>query len=270
MQCSDVTAHLAEYLAGTLPDAARDELRAHLAECESCRAEVDEADELWQLLGALPAAPADSDGMRTRFEAVLSGYVEGARHNLRPRTWRPSSTSWAPPLWSPARAAAMALSAAALMVLGVVLGRQSVAAPAADPQYSELRQELREMRQLVTLSLLRQRSASDRLTAVSWSERIDEPGAEVLSALLDTLTHDTNVNVRLATVEALRRFAERETVRSGVVDAFDAQTSPLVQIAVIDFLVEAEGPRSASLLMRLSEDPRLDEAVRTRAARGLQ
>jgi len=126
------------------------------------------------------------------------------------------------------------------------------------------------MRQMVTLSLLRQQSASDRLTGVSWTDRIDEPGAEVVSALLDTLTHDTNVNVRLATVEALRRFAERDTVRRGVVDAFDAQTSPLVQIAVIDFLVEAEGPRSAGLLMRLSEDPRLDEAVRARAARGLE
>lgn len=73
MLCRNVTAHLTGYLAGTLPDAARDELRAHLAVCESCRAEVDETDELWQLLGALPAAPADSDGMRTRFEAVLSG-----------------------------------------------------------------------------------------------------------------------------------------------------------------------------------------------------
>ena len=126
------------------------------------------------------------------------------------------------------------------------------------------------MRQMVTLSLLRQQSASDRLTGVSWTDRIDEPGAEVVTALLDALAHDTNVNVRLATVEALRRFAERDTVRRGVVDAFDGQTSPLVQIAVIDFLVEADGPNSANLLTRLSEDPRLDEAVRMRAARGLQ
>ena len=48
------------------------------------------------------------------------------------------------------------------------------------------------------------------------------------------------------------------------------QESPLVQIALIDFLLEAEGPEAAGVLRRLADDMMLDKAVRDRAARGLR
>lgn len=126
------------------------------------------------------------------------------------------------------------------------------------------------MRQMLTLSLLQQRSASERLKGVRWTEQLDEPDTEVVSALLDALAHDSSVNVRLGAVEALQRFGEQESVKRRVVSTLETQTSPLVQIALIDFALEAEGPASSSLLRRLSEDTALHETVRARAARGLQ
>ena len=126
------------------------------------------------------------------------------------------------------------------------------------------------MRQVLTLSLLQQQSASERLKGVSFTAQAEQPGNEVALALLDTLMHDPNVNVRLATIDALKRFAARENVRRGVIEALASQTSPLVQIALIDFVVETNGRDAADTLRRLSGDPMLDQAVRGRAARALR
>jgi hypothetical protein len=72
---------------------------------------------------------------------------------------------------------------------------------------------MRQLREMVSLSLMQQQSASDRLKGVSWTGQLDRPSGEVVAALLDALMHDPNVNVRLATIDALERFASREDVR---------------------------------------------------------
>jgi len=105
---------------------------------------------------------------------------------------------------------------------------------------------------------------------VSWTGNIDRPSAEVVSALLDALMHDPNVNVRLATIDALERFASRDDVRRDTVQAVQQQRSPLVQIALIDFMVTTNDRQSAPVLRRLSMDPQVNDAVRARAAWGLQ
>jgi hypothetical protein len=81
--------------------------------------------------------------------------------------------------------------------------------------------------------------------------------------------HDANVNVRLASIDALKRFAERETVRSATVRALDTQTSPLVQMALIDFVVETQDREALESLRRLSRDDKANEAVRMRASWGI-
>jgi HEAT repeat protein len=105
---------------------------------------------------------------------------------------------------------------------------------------------------------------------VSGSLQIDQPGNEIVRALLDTLMHDPNVNVRLASVDALRRFSERDVVRQGTVQALADSSFPLVQIAIIDFMVETKAKNAVDALRRLSTDAAANEAVRGRAAWGVQ
>jgi len=102
---------------------------------------------------------------------------------------------------------------------------------AAQTQLNEMRQELGAMRQMVALSMLQQGSASQRLEGVSWSTRLPEPDPKVLSALFHTLRFDSNVDVRLAALDALGRYAGRPEIRSELVDVLPNQQSPLVQIA---------------------------------------
>jgi HEAT repeat protein len=162
-------------------------------------------------------------------------------------------------------------AAAALLLVGVLAGRSMGVREAAPPaEIAQVRSELRDMRQMLTLSLMQQQSATERLRGVSASEEIDRPGNEIVSALLDTLLHDPNVNVRLAAVDALRRFSDRDDVRQGTLKAVTDSSSPLLQIALIDFLVETDDTQAASLLQQLSQDSSADESVRGRAAWGLE
>ncbi len=71
------------------------------------------------------------------------------------------------------------------------------------------------MRQLVALSLLQQQNASDRLRGVNYAYRVEQSDPQVLSALLTTLDHDSNVNVRLAAVDAVRNFTDSPVGRKG-------------------------------------------------------
>jgi len=262
MQCDDLGPRMLDYLAGTLSDDELSAIRTHLTQCETCRDEVDATAELWGELGAVSAPRPDSARMRARLDAALQGYIDGqsapaAQAGRRSQMWR--EQPWV-----------QLAGAAAVLVVGVALGRFVTQPLPSNPEIAELRQELRDTRQMVTLSLLQQQSASERLKGVTWSSQIEQPGSEVVSALIETLRHDSNVNVRLASVDALRRFGGREGVRRDVVEALPQQESPLVQIALIDFLLETQGPEAAGVLRRLAGDMMLDKAVRDRAARGLR
>ena len=267
MQCENVHARCADYLEGTLSPSAASEVADHLRACDECAEEMDQLRSTWEMLGAIPAVPADSAALRARVDAAIAGYQQGAEVRRRSRL-RDRLEALMP--WSVPRLIAQAAAAAVVLMLGFLLGRQGAAPPAPDPQLSALREELRDTRQLVTLSLMQQQSASERLKGVSSTSQIEQPGGEVVTALLDALMHDPNVNVRLASIDALGRFAERDLVRRAMVDALDRQASPLVQTALINFVVEARDRDSVATLRRLSEDPMVDDSVRSRAAWGIQ
>lgn len=256
MRCEDARAHLADHLAGALRPEVAAGVAAHVRTCPSCAAEFEAADDTWQRLAVIPPERPDSAAMRARFQAVLDEHAGGA------------------PMARPARARTLHLllqcaAAVALLAAGVALGRLTAPPPAPDPQLAEMRDELRGMREMVTLSLLQQQSASERLRGITYTRQLDDPGTDVTGALLDALKYDANDNVRLASIDALKRFADLRDVRQGALDALPAQTSPLVQIALIDFLIEMNGREAADALRRISRDPMLDEAVRMRAAQGL-
>jgi hypothetical protein len=268
MQCEDVRNRLADALRDELPSALEDEWQQHLRACEACRLEVLELRDLWKRLGDIPAG-SQPTGAGDRFErlieAFLAGYEDsrnfgtGNKMSLRRLRLR---------LSAPIGQAGLA---AALVLLGVVVGRVvPPRGPSASADLTEVRQELHAVRQMLTLSLLQQPSATARLQGVTGSTQLEQPGTEVVNALLDALRHDPTVNVRLASVDALRRFSDRDTVRRATLQTLTQTPFPMVQIALIDFLVDTKETSAVPTLRQLSEDPAVNESVRSRAAWGLQ
>jgi HEAT repeat protein len=132
-------------------------------------------------------------------------------------------------------------------------------------QLSQLRSEVNNMRQMVTLSLLQQQNASERLKGVNWAYRVEQSDTEVLSALLYTVNHDQNVNVRLAAVDALRTFSDSPVARKGLVQAIAKQDSPMVQVSLIDTLAEIRDHEAVPMLQALAKDAKTSSEVRQRA-----
>lgn len=215
-------------------------------------AELKAVDETWEQLGRIAPIAPDLPAMRTRFDLALAGY-----HDTRRRSKRVALT---------------ALAVAASLVVGVGIGRQTLrpATRAADAQMTAMQGEIRELRQMMSLSLLQQPSAAARLQGIISMRRIDNADGEIISALLDTLTYDPNANVRLGAIDALQRYVDREPVRRGALQALPQQTSPLVQIALIDFLVESAGVESAEALRTLSESASAAAVVRAHAVEALR
>ena len=269
MECEEVRNRFADCLRGGLPDPASADLREHLASCNACRDEVGGLETLWTALGDIPAEPLHTDAMRGRFEDMLQGYVQGL-DAVRSTGLRAAVSSRLASWW-PQQPLVLAGVATVMLAIGVWAGgRAQPSQPPPDPDLMELRRELHDMREMLTLSLMQQQSATERLRGVSGSSQIEQPGAEIVRALLDTLMHDPNINVRLAAVDALRRFAGQDVVRDAAVRALGESSLPLLQIALIDFMVETRDTQAVDALRRLSEDATANEAVRGRAAWGLE
>jgi hypothetical protein len=237
----------------TLDGSGGKDFAEHLASCESCRNEVSRIGTLWQSLDLLPLEEP-SGQVRERFYEMLGAYRQGLA-SAEPR----HAFHW----WQ------MAAAAALLAVgLGIGYGVRGNGQPPAE--VSQLREEVANMRQLVALSLMQQQSASDRLRGVSWAYRAEPSDREVLGALVTAVNHDANVNVRLAAVDALRRFSASPETGREVLQSLSKQTTPIVQVALIDLLVDLKNPEAAPELRRLSGNETANEGVRQRAQWALE
>jgi hypothetical protein len=276
MNCQRVKELFADYLVGRLDANAQAEVDSHLTMCGSCREDTRSLQTVWTKLALLPEEQP-SPTFDARFHALLEAYRQGMklaeRDASRPVTLRDLLAR----VWPRPPALQFAL-AVVLFAAGLLLGpwltpdRQNHATDNGinDRTLAQLRDEVSSMKRLVTLSLLQQQSASDRLRGVEWSYRLAQPDAQVLSALLRALDSDPNVNVRLAAVDALHQFGTDGTVRKGLLRSLSAQRSPLVQFELINLMVELEEKESVSVLKELSQRSDLDPTVRERVEWGLQ
>ncbi len=266
MNCDRAKDRMVDRWMKGIDEEARLELSEHLAGCADCREQHESLQALWNGLGELPLEePARA--MRTNFHRMLEAYRLGVAAAAEPR--KAPAWTWLHGLWPRQPLVQFALAGAALL-FGLVAGHLYTARGHDRERIAGLSAEMQQMRQLVALSLLQQQSASDRLRGVSYSIRLEPADDQVLAALFGALNHDPNVNVRLAAFDALRQFGARRAVRQGLREALARQDSPLVQIALMDWAVEAGDRASAGALRQLRQQPGLHPAVASRLDQALQ
>jgi hypothetical protein len=236
-----------------LGEAEGKDFAAHLSSCEACRNEVARIGTLWQSLDLLPVEEP-SGKVRERFYEMLSAYRQGLASADSRKAYR----------WGQLAAAA------AMLAVGLGVGYVARGSGQPPAEVSQLREEVASMRQLVALSLMQQQSASERLRGVSWAYQAEPSDREVLGALVTAVNQDTNVNVRLAAVDALRRFAASPETRRAVVEALPSQTTPLVQVALIDLLVDFKERSAAGVLKTMAANREVNDGVRQQAEWALE
>jgi hypothetical protein len=135
------------------------------------------------------------------------------------------------------------------------------------PQKNEvqaLTQEVSGLREMVMLSLLEKESASERLKAVSLTESMDEASSSVTDALIKTLNTDSNVNVRLAALEALLPYTKNGNVREALVRSIAKQNSPLVQVALAEAMAALQEKTSVKELEKIMRSGKTPKDVKKR------
>jgi hypothetical protein len=261
MTFEEIRLLIPQYLSGQLTPAEEDTFKAQLNASPELRVELEELRSLWDELGSLPEE-WPSEALRAGFYEKLS-----AIGKERGRVYDGGYVWWKSGLQGLVRQAAIVII---IFAAGLYVGHKNPGAPAPAQDVKRLDAEVQSLRQTVALSLLERQSATSRLEGISWSNRVTRPDSNLIAALLNTLNHDSNINVRLSALDAVEKFSGDVSVDKALIDSLPQQDSPLVQIALIDALVHMRDGAASGQLRKLSGDSEANAAVRQRAQWGLQ
>jgi len=153
---------------------------------------------------------------------------------------------------------------------GYLLHQPGQTAVSYNKQIDSLSSQVSQMKQVMMLALLEDPSASQRIRAVSYTDEISRVDLKVIAALFTTLNGDPNVNVRLATLEALIKLAAEPKVREGLVRSIDLQDEPLMQTAIADAMVKLQEKSSVQSLQKLLNRKGLNKMVKVNIEKSIQ
>lgn len=156
-----------------------------------------------------------------------------------------------------------------LLVVGVFSGWLIGNQDTDNQDVAALRQDINEMKNLVTLSQLRKESASDRIMATYEFKKLDSANDEILDALINTFNNDDNANVKNAAAEALFKFGNHDKVRKAFINGMTNQKDPLLQIKLIDMLVRLDEKRALPKLQEMMQEESQMKVVKQKAAQGI-
>ena len=287
MNCKDIQVKLIDYLDQKLNPASSAEIGQHLESCAACSRE---AEEMQELLTAMQDSPLETPpaSLRESFQMMLqselnmqttthiieefpadehhTGTQQAGHGGTESRTAGAKTIRFSSPVWRVA-------AAAILVAVGIGIGmnlRSKPAGPTTADQLVALRQEVREMKEEVMFNLINDESASQRIKAVGYAEEMASPDQQVIDALFNTLNHDKSVNVRLASLYSLARFADRHAVRDSLVGSLSIQTDPIIQVVLINLLAEKREPKAIGPIKDIMTNKKTLKEVRDAAQRSLK
>jgi hypothetical protein len=228
MKCKQIKGKFADYLIGEIDEVTQKQIQEHVTACDSCREELEGLSAIWTKLGVLPEEQP-SNNVRARFYATLEEY----KQNMQQEKERPKlgtlMDGWFERL-IPRRPAFQFSLALILLVVGLTAGYFLHAAFQGSGEITQLRQEVRQIRQITAVSLLRQESLREQLRNAGLSSQVELPDEETLADFLRRVDSDLTTDSRLAALDAL--FPQSPAIRQQLSRSLSEQTSPLVEIAL--------------------------------------
>ncbi len=259
MKCKDVVNNLEAYFSGMLPEEKRKAMDDHFASCSGCKRKLQESNQLEEFIAQIPFDEPDEHLKKEFVE-----FIDSERKRIMLLGSERSYMGWKRLL--PLTAAASIL----FFVLGYFGGQLFSKPGIEEEQIIALQNEVRETKNMMILSMLKQPSASKRIMAVNISEELDRLEPELKKALFLSLNEDKSENVRLAALEALSRYAGVPEIREELVQSFTLQTDPIIQISMINMMVNLNEKASVPVLEKLIADENTYEPVKNQARQGLK
>ena len=278
MTCKEIQAVIVEYLDQAADAATMEAVAAHLATCEDCRQEAEELQELMRTMAGheirLPGP-----GLRENFQLMLQSELnmvvaDKLLHEEDAGGGREKAmvVKRSFPMWKVAAAVILLLGGG--VGIGILISPKKVSNPNTNlntpEQLAAMQKEIKEMKEVLMFSLIDDESASQRIKAVSYTEEMSNPDQKVINALVSTLNHDKNVNVRLAALYSLGGWADNQMVRDSLVASLPKQTEPLIQVMLINLLAEKKDSRIVAPVQDILSNKKTLPVVKDAAEKSLK
>lgn len=264
MNCKEIEILLTDYIDGTLDSRLSEKVDAHLQNCSQCSQKLNEYIGLFQTIGEVKDQQPDGS-LRDNFMAMLE--QEKQNLTLHNNTQKPGkSITLNPVVYRIAAAIALLITG---FLFGIQYNKSDKELAKSEIEIKALRNDVKEMKELVMFSMLKEESASARIKAVNYTKDIKEADQEVILALVDALNTDKNINVRIAAANALARFPHDKTVRASLITSLSKQSDPGVQITLINLLVEMEEKRALAPIRNIIKDKNTMKLVKEHAEKSI-
>lgn len=265
--CNDVRPLLIDYIDGQLAPAIRDKVEEHIKGCLDCREEIAQFKKLFQEMASTKLAhpsPALKENFNIMLQSELN--ISATMEMLKSRQ---------DPKLVPMKTGSRWLQIAAsilLVAVGLFAGMQLKTTP---PSYNgteitDLKEEVKEMKEAMLLNLLNEESASDRIRAVSYADELSNPDQKIIQALINTLNADKNLNVRLAAINSVAKFSGNPEVVDALIASLSKQTEPLLQIVLINILTDQKQTKAIESIKAIISNKQTLAPVKEIAEQGLK
>jgi hypothetical protein len=270
MQCNEVEPLLIDYIDLQLSPAARENVKQHLQSCPVCQHILEEYK---QLFTAMETKKVEQPGpaLKEKFDIMLQSElnIEATARIIKEDEGKKVIAMKKSSLFL--RIAASVILVAAGVLIGSKMGQpvQQVN-PASSAEMADLKNEVKEMKEALMFNQLNDESASERIKAVNYVEQMNNPDGKVINALLNTMNQDKNVNVRLAALYSVAKFAGAQAVRDSLVTSLPRQKEPIMQIVLINILTERKETKAVGAIKEILSDKKTLKPVKDIAEKGLK
>ncbi len=259
MNCNEIEGQLIDFIDHNLDQATHQKIEEHLKDCKSCSSTLHELQIVFEAMSSDPKK-LPNKSLQTNFEKMLANEKELLANSNVISIGKKTNVSW--------KTAIQIAATIALVLSGYFFGKFQNN-EFFSKEIAVLKKEKTQMKEVMTISLIENESASKRLQAVNYAEEFEKPGNDILKALINKMHYDDHINVRLAAAEALAKFSDSEMVRKALIHAMDLEKDPGMQIELIQILVSIEEKRAVPSMEKLLQKEETPDYVKDQVKIGL-
>jgi len=244
-----------DLLHGNLSPKEEEEVIKDLEKCGISREEIESMRNVDHLIEST-SAPEPSDRMDKRFYTMLEDEQKKSllgepEVNLK----KPVYATYVGPVLRIA-------AGIALFLLGWFASGWSGSSPAGNRQMTNLTVEVKQLKETLIMTMLRQSSPVERIKALNMVSEFDKADNQIIESLIEVLNHDNNDNVRLLALDVLIRFSSIPEVREDLIESIGNQTSPLVLLRLAEIMLAYNEKRAVPELQKVLRNVHLNYSVR--------